>query len=126
VTREVLHTSEAPAAIGPYSQAIKAEGQFLFLSGQIPLNPDGTLIEGDVKAQTERILANMQAVLKKAGLSMANVVKTTIFLSNMDYFSEMNEAYGRVFANNPPARSTVAVSTLPRNVDVEIDAIAVY
>ena len=124
--REVLHTSEAPAAIGPYSQAIRAEGNFLFLSGQIPLTPDGTLIEGDVKIQTERVLANQQAVLKKAGLTTANVVKTTIFLSSMEHFSAMNEAYGRVFGSEPPARSTVAVAALPRNVDVEIDAIAVY
>jgi 2-iminobutanoate/2-iminopropanoate deaminase len=124
--REVVSTPNAPAAIGPYSQAMKASGNFLFMSGQIPLRPDGTLVEGDVKAQTEQVLANMKAVLTEAGLGFGNVVKTTIFLSSMDHFSTVNELYGAVMGDVPPARSTVAVLKLPRGVDVEIEAIAVY
>lgn len=124
--REPISTLNAPAAIGPYSQAIRAEGKFLFLSGQIALRPDGTLLEGDVRAQTEQVLTNIKAVLAEAGLGIENVVKTTIFLKTMDDFAAMNEVYGSVFANNPPARSTVAAAGLPRNVDVEIETIAVY
>ena len=124
--REVVSTSNAPAAIGPYSQAIKASGNFLFMSGQIPLTPEGTLVEGDVSAQTNQVLANMEAVLTEAGLSFENIAKTTIFLSSMDHFTTVNELYGAKFPNNPPARSTVAVLKLPRGVDVEIEAIAVY
>ncbi len=124
--REVVSTSNAPAAIGPYSQAIKASGNFLFMSGQIPLTPEGTLVEGDVSAQTNQVLANMEAVLTAAGLSFENIAKTTIFLSSMDHFATVNELYGAKFPNNPPARSTVAVLKLPRGVDVEIEAIAVY
>jgi 2-iminobutanoate/2-iminopropanoate deaminase len=123
--REVLFTASAPPAIGPYSQAIRASGTFLFLSGQIPLRPDGTLVEGDVKAQTEQVVINLTAVLANANLTPENVVKTTIFLSSMDHFSAVNEVYGRVFSTNPPARSTVEVAGLPRGVDVEIDAMAV-
>lgn len=121
-----MFTGNAPAAIGPYSQAIRADGSLLFLSGQIPLSPDGTLVEGDVRTQTEQVMANLQAVLAAAGLNPSHVVKTTIFLSSMEHFSAVNEVYGRVFSNEPPARSTVAVAALPRGVDVEIDAIAVY
>jgi 2-iminobutanoate/2-iminopropanoate deaminase len=124
--REVVSTSNAPAAIGPYSQAIKASGNFLFMSGQIPLTPEGTLVEGDVSAQTNQVLANMEAVLSEAGLSFENIAKTTIFLSSMDHFATVNELYGAKFPTNPPARSTVAVLKLPRGVDVEIEAIAVY
>ena len=124
--REVVSTSNAPAAIGPYSQAIKASGNFLFMSGQIPLTPEGTLVEGDVSAQTNQVLANMEAVLSEAGLSFENIAKTTIFLSSMDHFATVNELYGAKFPINPPARSTVAVLKLPRGVDVEIEAIAVY
>jgi len=124
--REVVSTSNAPAAIGPYSQAIKASGNFLFMSGQIPLTPEGTLVEGDVSAQTNQVLANMEAVLSEAGLSFENIAKTTIFLSSMDHFATVNELYGAKFPSNPPARSTVAVLKLPRGVDVEIEAIAVY
>jgi 2-iminobutanoate/2-iminopropanoate deaminase len=124
--REVVSTSNAPAAIGPYSQAIKASGNFLFMSGQIPLTPEGTLVEGDVSAQTNQVLANMEAVLTEAGLSFENIAKTTIFLSSMDHFATVNKLYGAKFPNNPPARSTVAVLKLPRGVDVEIEAIAVY
>jgi 2-iminobutanoate/2-iminopropanoate deaminase len=126
MTREVVSTTNAPAAIGPYSQAMKASGNFLFMSGQIPLRPDGTLVEGDVKAQTEQVLANMKAVLEEAGIGFGNIVKTTIFLSSMDHFGTVNELYGGVMGDVPPARSTVAVLKLPRGVDVEIEAIAVY
>jgi len=124
--REIVSTTESPAAIGPYSQAIKASGEFLFMSGQIPLKPDGTLVSGDVKAQTEQVLANMSAVLNASGITFANIVKTTIFLSSMDHFAAVNELYGAAVGANPPARSTVAVAGLPRGVDVEIEAVAVF
>lgn len=126
MTREIVATTNAPAAIGPYSQAVKASGNFLFMSGSIPLRPDGTLVEGDVAAQTEQVLKNMEAILTEAGLTFSNIVKTTIFLSSMDHFATVNELYGKVMGENPPARSTVAVLKLPRGVDVEIEAIAVY
>ncbi len=124
--REVVSTTNAPAAIGPYSQAIRAEGRFLFCSGQIPLTPDGSLVMGSVKEQTEQIMKNIDGMLRAAGLGPQNVVKTTIFLSSMDHFASVNEVYGAYFGENPPARSTVAAAGLPRNVDVEIETIAVY
>lgn len=124
--REVLSTPDAPAAIGPYSQAIHAEGSILFMSGQIPLTPSGDLVTGDVKTQTAQVVKNMKAVLAAAGLTPANLVKTTIFLSSMDHFADVNEVYGGMFEGEPPARSTVAVAGLPRGVDVEIEGIAVY
>ncbi len=124
--RERISTTDAPGAIGPYSQAIRAEGRFLFLSGQIPLTPDGQLLVGDVKLQTEQSMTNIKGVLTAAGLTFANVVKTTIFLSSMDHFASVNEVYGAYFESDPPARSTVAVAGLPRGVDVEIEMIAVY
>lgn len=126
MTREVVSTSEAPAAIGPYSQAIKASGNFYFMSGAIPLKPDGTLVEGDVRVQAAQVIDNMRAVLNAAGLDFSNIVKTTIFLSSMDHFATVNEVYGAVMGTEPSARSTVAVAGLPRGVDVEIEAIAVY
>lgn len=126
MTREAISTSNAPAAIGPYSQAIQASGNLLFMSGQVALRPDGTLVEGDVRAQAEQVMANMRGVLEAAGLTFDNIVKTTIFLSSMDHFATVNEVYGAVFSGQPPARSTVAVAGLPKNVDVEIEAIAVY
>jgi 2-iminobutanoate/2-iminopropanoate deaminase len=124
--REPLSTSTAPAAIGPYSQAIRAEGRFLFLSGQIPLTPAGDLVTGDIREQTRQVIRNIGAMLEAAGLTAGNVVKTTIFLRTMDDFAAVNEVYGELFSQNPPARSTVAVSGLPKNVDVEIETIAVY
>ncbi len=124
--REKIATSGAPGAIGPYSQAIRAEGRFLFLSGQIPLTPAGELVQGDVKAQTLQSMTNIKAVLDEAGLTFANIVKTTIFLSSMDHFASVNEVYGGYFTADPPARSTVAVAGLPRGVDVEIEMVAVY
>jgi 2-iminobutanoate/2-iminopropanoate deaminase len=124
--RETIETASAPSAIGPYSQAVRAEGKFVFLSGQIPLRPDGTLLEGDVSQQAEQSLKNLQAVLSEAGLTFENVVKTTIFLSTMDHFAAVNEVYAKFMPPQPPARATVAVAGLPKGVDVEIEAIAVY
>jgi 2-iminobutanoate/2-iminopropanoate deaminase len=122
--REVIATNDAPKAIGPYSQAIKANG-FVFLSGQIPLDPaTQQLIGGDVAVQTERVLQNLSGVLKAAGSSLEQVVKTTVFLKNMSDFAAMNEVYGRHFVQAPPARSTVEVARLPKDVLVEIDVIA--
>ncbi len=126
MTREIVSTPHAPGAIGPYSQAVKAEGRFLFLSGQIPLTPGGELLTGEVRLQAEQVMANLEAVLAEAGLTFANVVKTTILLSSMDHFPLINEVYGARFPSDPPARATFAVSGLPRGVDVEIEAIAVY
>ncbi|MBI1333946.1 MAG: hypothetical protein GC165_13825 [Armatimonadetes bacterium] len=126
MTREVVSTSDAPAAIGPYSQAMKASGSLYFMSGQIPLRADGTLVDGDVRAQATQVIENMGAVLKAAGLDFSNIVKTTIFLSSMDHFATVNEIYGSAMGSVPPARSTVAVAGLPRGVDVEIEAIAVF
>jgi 2-iminobutanoate/2-iminopropanoate deaminase len=122
--REVIATNDGPKAIGPYSQAIKANG-FVFLSGQIALDT-GTqqLISGDVAAQTERVLQNLAGILKAAGSSLEQVVKTTVFLKNMPDFAAMNEVYGRYFTEAPPARSTVEVARLPKDVLVEIDVIA--
>lgn len=119
-----VQTPHAPAAIGPYSQAVVSDG-WIFCSGQIPLDP-GTmeLVTGDVAAQTDRVLANLEAVLKAAGGSLGTVVKTTVFLSDMSHFAAMNEVYGRRFGEHRPARATVAVRTLPKNVDVEIECIA--
>jgi len=122
--REVIATNDAPKAIGPYSQGIKANG-FVFLSGQVALDP-GTqqLIDGDIAAQTERVLQNLAGVLKAAGSSLDKVVKTTVFLKNMGDFGAMNEVYGRYFTQTPPARSTVEAARLPKDVLVEIDVIA--
>lgn len=125
MTRQPISTPEAPKAIGPYSQAIRA-GSLLFLSGQIPLDPEsGSIVEGDITAQTERVLQNIVAVLKAAGASFANVVRTTVFLADMSEFAAMNAVYAKFVADPPPARSTVQVARLPRDVRVEIDVIAV-
>jgi len=126
MTREPISTPNAPGAIGPYSQAIRATGGFVFCSGQIPLLPNGELVTGDVKEQTTQVMKNITAVLEEAGLTLANVVKTTIFLSSMSHFAAVNEVYGSYFTSEPPARSTVAVAGLPRSVDVEIEVLAVY
>jgi 2-iminobutanoate/2-iminopropanoate deaminase len=122
--RDVVATKGAPQAIGPYSQAIKANG-FIFTSGQIALDPaSGQIIQGDVAAQTERVLKNLEAILKAAGSSLERVVRTTVFLKNMGDFAAMNEVYGRFWKSAPPARSTVEVARLPKDVAVEIDVIA--
>ena len=121
---QIITTEHAPRAIGPYSQAVLANG-FLFLSGQIPLDPTtNQLVEGDVAVQTGRVLENLKAVLEAGGSSLEKVVKTTVFLRDMADFPRMNEVYARYFAGIPPARSTVQAARLPRDVSVEIDAIA--
>jgi len=121
---EAIATKEAPQAIGPYSQAIKAGG-FIFSSGQIAIDPaTGNVIEGDVVAQTERVLKNLAAVLAAAGSSLNKVVKTTVFLKSMGDFATMNEVYGKHFGSHRPARSTVEVARLPKDVLVEIDVVA--
>jgi 2-iminobutanoate/2-iminopropanoate deaminase len=123
--REQVKTSAAPAAIGPYNQAIAA-GEFVFASGQIALDPtSGQLVAGDVQAQTRRALENLSAVLQAAGSSLGQVVKTTVFLTSMDDFAAMNAIYGEYFPGEPPARSTIAVAALPRAARVEIEAIAI-
>lgn len=122
--KEIIVTDGAPAPIGPYAQAVRA-GQFIFLSGQIPLEPaTGEFVAGDAAKQTRRALDNMRAVLKAAGSDLSRVVKTTIFLKNMDDFPAVNAAYAEYFKLDPPARSTVEVARLPKNVLVEIEAIA--
>lgn len=127
--RSIIRTAHAPAAIGPYSQAVVVpvgDQRMVFCSGQIALDPaTGTVIEGDVAAQTRQVLDNLGAVLAAAGASFANVVKTTIFLADMADFATVNAIYGERFPSEPPARSTVAAAGLPRNVRVEIEAIAV-
>lgn len=121
--KNVISTTAAPGAIGPYSQAIDA-GAFVFASGQIPINPaDGTIPEG-IEAQTRQSLANVKAILAQAGLTLDNVVKTTVFLHNMDDFAAMNKIYGEEFNAPYPARSAVAVKELPKQVLVEIEVIA--
>lgn len=122
--KEVIATDGAPKAIGPYSQAIRANG-LIFCSGQIALDPaTNQLIAGDVVAQTERVLKNLTAVLQQAGTSLDKAVKTTVFLKSMGDFAAMNETYGKFFSSNPPARSTVEAARLPKDVLVEIDVIA--
>jgi 2-iminobutanoate/2-iminopropanoate deaminase len=123
--RQPIHTDKAPKAIGPYSQAIRAGG-LLFVSGQIALDPQsGEVLDGDVAAQTERLMTSASAILEAGGASMETVVKTTVYLTDMAHFAPMNEVYGRFFRSDPPARSTVAVAGLPRNVLVEIDFVAI-
>ena len=122
--RDVVATKDAPQAIGPYSQGVKANG-FVFISGQIAIDPaSGQIIAGDVAAQTERVLKNLEAILKAAGSGLERVVRTTVFLKNMGDFAAMNEVYGRFWKSAPPARSTVEVARLPKDVAVEIDVIA--
>jgi 2-iminobutanoate/2-iminopropanoate deaminase len=122
--REVIATGQAPQAIGPYSQAIKAAG-LIFTSGQIAIDPaTSQIIAGDVSAQTEQVLKNVAAILQASGSSMEKVLRCTVFLKNMSDFAAMNEVYGRHFKQAPPARSTVEVARLPKDVLVEIDAIA--
>jgi 2-iminobutanoate/2-iminopropanoate deaminase len=123
--KKIISTDEAPAAIGPYSQAVRS-GCFLFCSGQIPLDPkSGEIVPGDITAQTRRVLDNIAAVLRAEGLSFDNVVKTTIFLTALGDFQTVNEIYGSYFKQNPPARSTVQVAALPKGANVEIEVIAV-
>jgi 2-iminobutanoate/2-iminopropanoate deaminase len=124
--REAIAAPGAPKAMGAYSPAIRA-GNLLFLSGQIPIDPaTGTLVEGDMAAQTDRVMQNLVAVLKGAGLDFSHVVKTTVYIDDMDQFQQMNEVYARYVVDPPPARATVQVARLPRSVKVEIELIAVF
>jgi 2-iminobutanoate/2-iminopropanoate deaminase len=122
--KNIINTTLAPAPIGPYSQAVQA-GNLLFISGQVPLNPaTGTIEATDIAGETEQVMKNLNAVLTEAGYDFSHVVKTTIFLSDMSLFSAVNDVYGKYFSGNFPARETVAVKGLPRNVNVEISMIA--
>lgn len=122
--RDVIATKDAPQAIGPYSQAIRANG-FVFTSGQVAIDPaNQQVVAGDISAQTDRVMKNLSAILKAAGTGLEKVVRTTVFLKNMGDFAAMNEVYGRYFTSAPPSRSTVEVARLPKDVLVEIDAVA--
>ncbi len=124
MSKQAISTSQAPAAIGPYSQAIRS-GNLIFLSGQIPVDPEtGHVVEGDAAVQTARVLRNLSVILDAAGSSLGQVVKATVYLRDMADFGMMNEVYARFFGDCPPARATVEVARLPRNVSVEIDLIA--
>jgi 2-iminobutanoate/2-iminopropanoate deaminase len=124
LSKNAISTPLAPAAIGPYSQAIRS-GNLVFLSGQIPLDPQtGNIVEGDAAVQTARVLQNLSAILEAAGSSLGQVLKTTVYLRDLADFAMMNEVYARFFDDTPPARATVEVARLPRNVSVEIDLIA--
>ena len=123
VSKEIISTDRAPAAIGPYSQAVRS-GDLVFLSGQIPLEPvSGSVVAGGIKEQSERVLLNLQAVIEAAGGTLADVVKTSCFLADMNDFALFNHVYGRFFAESPPARETVEVSRLPKDVLVEVSAV---
>jgi 2-iminobutanoate/2-iminopropanoate deaminase len=123
--KEIVATERAPRAIGPYSQAVRS-GNFLFASGQIPIDPaTGEFVAGGITEQTEQVMRNVSAILEAAGAGLQQVVKTTVFLADMDDFTAMNEVYGRYFGDNPPARATVQAARLPRDARVEIEAIAI-
>jgi 2-iminobutanoate/2-iminopropanoate deaminase len=123
--KKIIATKEAPGAIGPYSQAVEANGM-LFISGQIPIDPaTGKVVDGDITIQTERVMKNIEAILLEAGYDLSNVVKSTCLLSDMTDFAAMNAVYGRYYQNEPPARAAFAVKSLPLNVLVEIESIAV-
>jgi 2-iminobutanoate/2-iminopropanoate deaminase len=123
--KKIINTIDAPKAIGPYSQAVEVNGM-LFISGQIPINPaEGKVVEGGIKEQTEQVMKNIEAILKEAGYTFSDVVKSTCLLSDMENFAAMNEVYGRYYPENPPARAAYAVKGLPLGVLVEIETIAV-
>lgn len=122
--KKIISTKDAPAAIGPYSQATEAGG-LVFISGQLPMDPaTGNMAAADIKAQTEAVLKNLEGILQSEGLTLENVLKTTVFMADLGQFAQMNEVYGRFFAKNPPARATVEVKALPKAALVEIEAIA--
>jgi 2-iminobutanoate/2-iminopropanoate deaminase len=122
--REIVRTDRAPAAVGAYSQAVRA-GDFVFVSGQIPLNPEtGEVVFADIKEQTERVLVNIRNILQEAGMGLEDVVRTTVYLELMDDLSRVNEVYGRFFGDEPPARAAVEVARLPKDVAIEIEAVA--
>ncbi|WP_018131779.1 RidA family protein [Effusibacillus pohliae] len=122
--KKIISTTQAPAAIGPYSQAVQV-GNLLFTSGQIPLTPEGELVTGDIEAQTRQVFKNLEAVLREAGCTFRDVVKATVFIADMNDFAKVNEVYAEYFGDNRPARSTVQVARLPKDVGVEIELIAV-
>ena len=125
MSKSTILTTNAPTPIGPYSQGILAKGSFLFTAGQVAIDPKtGQIVAGDIKAQTRQVMQNVQAILEQSGLSFASVVKTMVFLKDMNEFSKVNEIYKKYFGENPPARSTVEVSRLPKDVLFEMDAIA--
>ncbi|HZX49372.1 MAG TPA: RidA family protein [Nitrospirota bacterium] len=122
--KKTLSTKKAPAAIGPYSQAVRF-GKFLFISGQIPINPDtNETVKGSIEDQTTQVISNIKAILESAGMDLGDVVKTTLFLKSLEDFDKVNNVYKIYFKDNPPARSTVEVSRLPKDADIEIEAIA--
>ena len=124
MTKTIISTTQAPAAVGPYSQAVKA-GNFLYISGQIPINPEtGVLVEGGIKDQTHQVLRNIRAICEEAGVGLGHVVKTTLYLRDLSLFKDVNETYAEYFSKTPPARATVGVSALPLNASIEIDAVA--
>ena len=126
MSKSIISTEKAPSAIGPYSQGIAATGTMVFVSGQIPINPaTGAVVAGDIEAQTRQSLSNVKAVLVAAGAGLENVVKTTVFLADMGDFAVMNSVYAQFFTDNCPARSAVQVARLPKDVKVEIEAIAI-
>jgi len=123
--KTIVLTKDAPAPIGPYNQGVVVSGTLVFTAGQIPLDPmTGTVVEGDIKAQTRRALQNLTAILETAGATLESVVKTGVYIKDMNEFSAMNEVYGEFFKNNAPARTTVEVSRLPKDVRIEIEAVA--
>ncbi len=121
--KKAIHSDAAPAALGPYSQAIRT-GELIFTAGQIPLRADGTLNDGGIQAQTRQVLENLRAVLEAAGSSLERVVKCTVFMADMNDFAAMNEVYGQFFADTPPARSAVEVARLPKDARIEIECVA--
>jgi 2-iminobutanoate/2-iminopropanoate deaminase len=121
--KEIISTNDAPQAVGPYSQAIRAHG-FLFISGQIPLTKEGVLVDGDITIQTRQVLTNLKAVVEAAGLTMQDIVKVNVYLKDMNDFNAVNEIYAEFFKTTPPARAAVEVSRLPKDVNIEIEAIA--
>jgi len=122
--RDIIRTDRAPAAVGAYSQAVRA-GDFVFVSGQIPLNPEtGEVVFADIKEQTERVLVNIRNILQEAGMGLEDVIRTTVYLELMDDLSRVNEVYGRFFGDSPPARAAVEVARLPKDVAIEIEAVA--
>ncbi|AFZ48648.1 RidA family protein [Cyanobacterium stanieri LEGE 03274] len=125
-SKKVIYTNQAPAPVGPYNQAIAVTGELIFVAGQIPLNAQGEMVgEGDIQAQTKQVMANLEAILKEAGVDFSAVVKTSVFLSDLTNFVPMNEIYAQYFPENPPARACVEVARLPKDVLVEIECIAV-
>lgn len=123
--REVINSKKAPAAIGPYSQAVKVNG-FLFISGQLPMDPETMeIVDGDIQQQTKQSIENIKAILEEAGLNLNNVIKTTVFIKDMEDFSKINEVYGSYFNENKPARACIEVAKIPKDAGVEIEAIAI-